>query len=216
MGDLFVEIIDGDYFHADHCKSLDEFVKKHKFGVQTREIIYRTKVSRLSKRLGITREAQINAGISKVKAICELNPDMEYTDPSNGVTEMVGDIMRRLIIQAGNGMSLKDVQARVSEIRGDKENEVVHETIVYTRGQKEEVDKAIEKAMAVAGDTVDAVTGQPKELSRGSAYHIMAIEFNNDPNYATDELSDEPQTFQDDYVTDDNDDYTGDEEVESE
>jgi hypothetical protein len=108
------------------------------------------------------------------------------------------------VIDAGNGKQLKTIKEIVSKIRGDADSETVFETISYTKAQKAVVDMAIEVIVQQSGDTVDAATGEVKDISRGAAYERMAGDFLADPNNNMDEQEAEPSTFEDShFVRDD-------------
>jgi hypothetical protein len=178
MGDLFAEIIDGDYVHADHCEDLEEFVKKHNFELSAREFRYRATVSRVSKKLGITRAQQLKAKISKMKAVCELNPALEYTDPSTGKTENVGDIMRELINDAGNGKQLKAIREIVNRIKGVTEGEdsvLEWWNLPVFKSRKEFMEETVEMAVQLSGDSVNA-EGEAVDISRATAVERIFAE----------------------------------------
>jgi hypothetical protein len=183
FADLMVEFVDGDYHHADHCQTLEDFCKKHGFELSPREIRYRANVSRKSAKVGITREQRKKAKISKMKAICELTPETEYVDKDTGEIRTGTDIMQELVVRACSGLNLKQLKEIVAEWKGDPESEIVHETIAYTRAQKEVVDMAIEAVIKTHGDTIDSESKETKDISRGTAYHYMAVELLGDPNY---------------------------------
>lgn len=210
QAELWAEAIDGDYHHADHCESLKDFVTKHNIELSLREIQYRAKISRVSKKLEIKRDQLKKAGISKIKAIFELDPGVEYTDPVTGNTAPMGQKMRSLVIEAGAGTSLKSIREKVKTLRGDDPTEVIYETVAYTKAQKEIVDLAAEVVIAQSGDTVNPDTGEVKEVSRATVYERLAAEFLADPNNNLDEDGAAPTgSFEDEHYvrTDDGVDY---------
>lgn len=203
MADLWLEISEGDYFHADHCQSLPEFIKKHGFQLSPREITYRVKASRVCRLLDISRDIRMRAGWSKLKAVTQLDPTAEFEGQN------VGDIMRQMMLDAGTILSLKDIQARVKEILGGEEDpdEIVKDTFAYTRSQKTVVDQAVDLATLQAGDTVDTVTKESKEISRGTAIHLIAADFLADPNNQPDiaNYDSSQPSFEDEHIDSDDD-----------
>jgi hypothetical protein len=178
IGDLFAEIIDCDYVHADHCQDLPSFLKKHNFELSKREIIYRAKISRVSKSLGITRDQLMKARISKAKAIFELNPTLEYTDPNTNKTENVGLIMKALVIEAGNGKQLKDIKKIVDVIKGKTEGEdslITFWKLPVFKSREEFLEDTVQLAIQLSGDTVGD-GGEAKDISRATAVERIFAE----------------------------------------
>jgi hypothetical protein len=184
FANLMVEFIDGDYFHADHCHTLVDFYKKHGFELSPREIDYRVNVARKSAKAGITNEQRKKARLSKMKAICRLDPSAEIVDHETGEIVKTADIMRDLTDRAGNGLQLKELNEIVATLLGEEEKpEKFHETVKYTPEQRAIVDMALEVITLKAGDTVDPATKESKPISRPQAYTYLAAEVLNDPNY---------------------------------
>lgn len=204
MGDLFAEIVDGDYVHADHCQSVPEFLKKHNFELSETEIRCRVKVSKVSKRLGITREQQMKAKISKMKAICELNPELSVTNPVTGNTEQMGDIMRGLVIDAGAGKPLKDITKLVKELKGKTEGEdslLEWLNLPTFKSRKEFINETLEMAVNLSGDTVDPTNKQAVDISLATALERVCAEARS--GFGLEADAGEKGTFQDElYVRD--------------
>lgn len=183
MGDLFAEIVDGDYFHADHCESLHEFLKKNGFDLSPREIFYRVKISRVSKSLGISRDQLLKAKISKVKTIFELDPTLEHTNETTGNIESMADVMRGLVIDAGAGKPLKDIRRVVHELvsKTAGEDKIIEWWNIPTfRSRAAFYDETIEMMRRQSGDTVDE-EGNEGDISKATAIERIFAEWRADP-----------------------------------
>ena len=202
LGDLFAEIADNDYFHAVHCQSLPEFLTKSGIDLSPREVAYRVKVSKVSKKLRITRDQLLKARISKVKAIFELDG---LRDPQTGDPRNMDEDIRRLILEAPL-TKLSRIKEIVKELRGDaeKDDELVTENVTYNQLMKANVDRGIDLVRLNYGSTIDPETKQEKELSRAACYELMAVEYWNDPNHHAQDVG-EQGTFEDEFTDADSD-----------
>lgn len=207
IGDLLNEIVEGDYFHADHCQTLQEFLKKHNFELSKREVDYRVKNSRVSKKLGISRERLLKAGISKIKAIFELDPGLDVVNPDTGKTESLGAIMVALVQEAGAGKSLSDIKKIVKQLKGESEGEdsvITWLNLPTFTSRKEFIEDTIELAKAMSGDTIDPTSKMTDEISTATAIERILADWRSDPNNQIDEG--EQGTFEDETEYEDTDD----------
>jgi hypothetical protein len=183
LGDLFAEIIDKEYYKSDGCQTLKEFLKKRAFDLSPREITYRANVSRKSKKLGISREELLAARVTKAKVVCVLDPDLVYTHES-GVEESMGDIIRSLIKSAPTS-TVAELKELVNMYLGKTEaDKPIKETIFFEPEEWKLFDFGVLLATKIAGATLDIVSGESRDLGRGSACAILAVNYINDPNNA--------------------------------
>lgn len=178
MADLYSEFMDGDYHAADHCESLPQFLKKHNIELSPKEITKLVKISKVSKQLEITREQLLKAKVNKVRAIFELDPALDYTDPDSGTVCSVGIIIKDLVQQAGNGKSLKDIKQIVNMIKGKTEGEdslVTFWKLPVFKSREEFLEETIELAVQLSGDTVGD-GGEAKDISRATAVERIFAE----------------------------------------
>jgi hypothetical protein len=203
LGALFSEVLAGDYFHADHCDSLKDFLKKNHIEMPAKEAERRAKIHNISTELGITREQLQKARISKVKAIFELSPDKTVTHKDTGVVEKVSDIIYQLVTDAGKGKSLadikkivKDIRIQLDEIEGTESVIEFYKLPVF-RSRQEFFDETIELAVQLSGGTVDA-KGNERDISRATAVEHIFAEFRSDAGVAAaEEQRGTPGTFVD-------------------
>lgn len=208
LGALFAEIVAGDYHYADHCETLKDFLKKNKIELTEGEVKRRAKIHNTAEKLGIPLEQLLKARISKVKAIFELSPDKEITD-DEGKTEKVSDIMRSLVLEAGNGKSLADIKKIVKDIRikldeiDGTESVIEFYKLPVFRSRQEFFDETIDLAVQISGGTVDA-QGDERDISRATAVEHIFADFRSDPkNSALEEERGTEGTFEDEHADED-------------
>jgi hypothetical protein len=176
--DLLAEFVDGDYYAADHCQSLSQFLKKRNLELSSKEIDKLVKISKVSASLGITREMLLKAKVNKTKVIFDLDPDLDYTDPNTEEVTSVADIMYKLVIDAGNGTSLRDIKKTVDLIKGKTEGEdsvIKFWKMPVFKSREEFLEETIEIAIQASGDTVGE-NGEAKDISRATAIERIFAE----------------------------------------
>jgi hypothetical protein len=188
LGDLFAEIIDNGYLAAAGVANLAEFLKQHNFKLSKREIIYRTKISRVSKSLGIDNALMSQAGVSKVKKVFELDHTLEVVNDEDNTVIRMADIMVELVTRAANGRSLKEIASDVDALKSkeEKEEEYVDWKLRITKLQLENFEQVIEMGRMIHGDTVN----EDEETSDASKERIIELIFEDwksDPNNQVDE-----------------------------
>lgn len=179
VGDLFVEFIDGDYHTAAHTETLQEFLKKYNIELSKREIQYRTKISRNRGKVGVDREQLVAAGISKAKAIFELDPQIDY-EHEDGRREPMADIMRNLVEEA-EGWKLSALKKEVKRLQGitDEEDEVVEEKVQYTVAQYRNVKLAL---LLIAKQSGTDMNEFDAPAVKGLLYERALDHYLQDPN----------------------------------
>lgn len=208
IGDLFAEIVDGDYFFADQCQTLKEFINKNGFELSKREIEYRIKNSRYSKLLGIPRAKELAAGISKIKTIYKLDPSSEYidADASDGEPRPMRNVMIELVDVAAI-KSLKDITTIVKALMPPSDDEeYVDMKLRFTVTDHKRLMELIEVFRRIHGNTVDS-DEDVVEVSAERAIHLVFEEWAQDPNNNVNEDGDpEPiSQFQDEAAIEDED-----------
>jgi hypothetical protein len=156
--DLWQEVDQGQYYYAAGAQTLKELVQLRGHRLSPREIAYRINVSRKTKKIGATLEQKLKAKISKLKAICTLDPDLEYTDPETGKTQKVADIMMTLVIDAGY-QSLEYIEDQVKKYKGATEGEdsvLEWFNLPSFKSRNEFYKETIDVAKQLSGDTVGA------------------------------------------------------------
>lgn len=187
-GDLFSEFVEGDYQHADHCQTLPEFLKKRGFELSPATIKSDIKNARYAKKLGIDRAALLRARVTKVKEIFKLDPEATFVDGATNEETSMSVVIADLIQRAPE-LSLAEIKAVVKQFNtaDDEDNELVKDTVHYTRLQKEVVDLAVDRMTKFSGVQKDEVTGEEKEISRGTAIERICGNFLADPNFEVEE-----------------------------
>jgi hypothetical protein len=190
LGFLLAEVKKDDLWASQKCLSFDEFVKKMNFDISPRQVAYLVTIATKSATLGITRAQLIKAKISKIKEIFKLDPNAEHVDESTGNVEVVGEIMKQMVVDAPF-KTLAEIKKQVEDIVGkvDPDGKPVKDTVMYRQDQLNIVDRAINLNILQSGDSaLDGLTGSDRQIARGKAHERICADYLADPNNHAEQL----------------------------
>lgn len=177
MTDLWEEAHDNNYHNVRGFNDFDDYINQSNFEYGAREVRYRIKVNKNSRKVGISRDKFKTIAFSKIKEIFTLNPE---TDKDH--------IVR--LVEAAKDMSLETVKAEVRAVKGlSTDQELTWRNFQLLRIDAEtQVDVAIERIKREYGDTIDVETGEPKDISDGKALVMLCADKNSEPDYMQHEI----------------------------
>jgi hypothetical protein len=191
QADLFSEVKHQAHWASRGFETVEEYYKSLGIDKSKREILYLVRMSEVLATLGTSRELAVAAKVSKLRLICQLDPASEVVDEDTEVAEPMAAIMRRLILAAPQ-TSLAELKQIVDDLLGkgaeDDEDSLTWLNLPIRRDAKQVVESAIELARALSGDTIDAASGELKDISTATALERISADFLASPSNQLDEL----------------------------
>lgn len=140
--------------------------------ISARQAFYYIAVSRVSKKLGIDKKTLKSAGMAKLKEIFSLDAAVFEKE------------ILQLTQSAAEGTQLEDIKAQVKALKAPagSPSEKPCFTIKLASTMRDTFDQAVELARQNYGDTVDPVTGDPKDISVSTALELICVNYLQDPN----------------------------------
>lgn len=200
-GDLFAEIKANSYWRDWRFESFPEYLKASGFDISPRQADYEVVISNVSKELKINATSKAKAKNSKLNVIFTLDHNKVFIDPATQNETKMSDVIIDLVEQAPHNtlVWVKEEVKRLKRIDATEEDiasELTWVNAPIRRDAKQIFDDAIEKIMKFNGCTIDTMTKELKDISKGAALEKMAADTLADPNYDVDE-SDEEGIFED-------------------
>jgi hypothetical protein len=199
--DLLAEVNHNNYWDAWKFPSMKEFVKKSGFDLTMAEVDKGIQISTVSKVLEIGKVSLAKAKKTKVNIIFQLDHTKTVTDPATQTEEKISDVIVQLVNDAPSKtvVELKEIVKRLKALYStddEKDSELTWLNLPVRRDAKQIVLDAINLAQKLAGQTIDTMTKESKDLSLAAAFELVAASFIADPNNVIDEDGKEG-TFED-------------------
>jgi hypothetical protein len=181
--DLAYDIKSNGYFKpkyntfAEYGKTLDLKLSKLYYLVKIREVMNAA---------GVSRETYEPIGLSKLRAISRLDPNVQY-EGYDSTAEVVGN----LIEQAAE-TSLEEIKSEVAKIQGlTGDDSFIWLNVKLKHSAREVVRKAITVAKKEIGSVSKDDEGISKDASDGAALEVIALDFLSGHPYDGEEAKDE-------------------------
>lgn len=164
VGDLLAEIDAQCYWQQWGFFSFKDYLANSRLDMTERVAQYRIRISKGATALGITREQLKAAKVSKLREIFTLDA-AQYAD----------DIKR--LVDAAPSMTVEEIKHEVKRAKGlAGEEDFVHRNFYVLRSVAVIVDRALEAARKVGGDTI-SMEGEAKDLSDGQCLEQICADF---------------------------------------
>lgn len=164
---LLMEAHDGAYHTCWDYPRFGDWVESTGLDISARQAYYYLTIGKKAADLQISREELLNANISQLKKIFEL-------DPGTHATEM------RQLLASADQMTLKETEDAVVELRAAKTGEAParHMTFKFEDTIRDTVKEAFELARRIYGDTLN-VAGEAADISDSKCMELICVEFLN-------------------------------------
>lgn len=199
MAELLYESLANNYLHDWGYTSVVEYGIKE-LGLKKRKVEYLTRIVKVCRAVGMTREQYEPTGTSKLRLITSLDPEGSYWNPTDRVSEPLDEHIVRLILDSDK-MTVDQVEMEVCKLKGQvgKDRRVIRSYSTDITTWTNVISEAIEKARRYLGSKGrDEETGDAKEYSEGECYECICAAFNANLDYEEDpgdkpDLAEQPQ-----------------------
>jgi len=182
LGELFYEAQENGYPQKWGYQSLGEYAVVE-LGIKHRKAQYLSHIVRVTKACGIQRRDYQPAGVTKLRAICSLDPDSSYFNTETKQHEDMAEHITALVAVAPE-LDTKEVEERVAHLKGlDGDNAMLTKSYSVTKSAYENTVKpALEAMRKILGSKGRDGTGAAMEYSDGACLEFICRDWLNDPS----------------------------------
>jgi hypothetical protein len=182
LADLLFEAQENNYPYQWGFASLPEYAAEE-LGLKARKAQYLTRITKVCRAVGLTRERYEPAGTSKLREICTLDPEGSYWNPDTHANESLDEHIVRLILDSDN-MTVEQIKEEVLRLQGRTgADRPVHRSYTVPKSAYENVIKpAFELIRRQLGSQGRDSDGIAIEYSDGAVLECICAEILSNPN----------------------------------
>lgn len=178
LGELLLEARENNYIAAWGFSSLYEYAKQE-LGLKKRKTDYLTRITKVTRQVGLQRKTYEPAGITKLREVTRLNPEGTYWNVDEKKSEDLAEHIVRLILDHDK-LNAEQVKLEVARLMGQsgKDRRVTRSYSTDITSWENVISPAIELARRMLGSKGRDDEGNAVEYSEGACYEVICAAFN--------------------------------------